>query len=482
MRTKKISLPFGGLKALWMASFASPKTKDGLQEFNQVANIAARGCLLVGAITSMGFIYLTSYGIFKALLPYWAANILSFVAIGFWFMIVDRLLEVTFPLWCKYLVEGKFAFERGHKGSGLMLTSGIFLFLIILSVVGISVWTSFESAEIPVMQAMTSISSTDSTSSSQLKEALKGQLNLQKMMESFDKQLAEAKRIDDEEIRARKLAGHKRVNRTRQNLAGYMKSNNRDTKQWVANQIRKAEKDSASRVEDYQRQYLRVMRDKEDAMSKLQASNTRMEMASMKKEERMQRMFDRKAEISIALLTIFGVMGTLLFIGIKFVQIVLNAGVEATKATKVEKQIDMWHGANHYKSSTGTSGGGENQGGRGSKKTNWNSNKFHQNFDEVSDGHTELSGTFQDEVPGPNDEIHVAFAGKKMLRKDVRKAVMKHANNYNAIKHNIRQGNAHAEYMRWLGHVEAIALVDPALARKLMVKCEHEYDIKIGCE
>jgi hypothetical protein len=450
--------PFKGVKTLWEASFVSPKSTDGLDEFNAIANIAARGCLLIGGITSMGLTYVVSYSIFKELMPTYLAQTCSIIAIVFLFIILDAFLGVTFPLWAKYFTQGKF--NRKKYGNSMAL-AGILLFLISAGVCGISVGLSYNSAEIPVVMSLSSTKK-DSTTSDALSKAMSAHLSINQLNESYNDKLAIAKERDEQEIERLKEKGSKIIAAKKRKYAKYRWKN----PDKYANRINKAERDSMNLVEGYQRQYDRVYRDMQVAVDRLQNSSSRIETAMLDKEDRMQGLFDKQYNISVGILRILGVAGSLLFMFIKLVQIILNDGVSKVKESE-QKRKRVKFQETFSKNETANRTNRDSSGIKA--EHNWNKVKETRNSMEFVNTDfgtdTEQDGT---------DTIDVM--GVYKTKSQIRSAISRHANK---STHATTARGKENEVKKCLLHIAALATLDPAEAYKLGQDVKHKYNLDI---
>lgn len=339
---ESILSPLGGGLKLYNAIFLAPKSAEGLEEFNTVADIACKGCLLIGGITSMGYTYLMSYSILKGLLPNeGSANFVAVLAVIFLFIIFDGFLGVTWPLWSKFFVEGKFKWDASRPGNHLWVLTGIALFTISITVAGISIAFSWNGAEIPVMVSLSSVaqSNADSTATD-LSKAFSNQMQIQSLVESYDKRLAEAKARDAKTKADLQRKGEYKIKEA------YRQYGNSSPERFNK-YLRQAKKDSTIIAESYESQYDRVSRDMDNAIALAQSSSVRLEVAMLDKADRIQGMFDKKMDVSVWLLQWLGVIGTALFMFIKFVQTVLNRAVQISNKQPLRQFA-----------SNGTNGGG----------------------------------------------------------------------------------------------------------------------------
>jgi hypothetical protein len=352
--------PLGGGAKLYNAIFLAPKSAEGLEEFNIVADIACKGCLLIGGITSMGYTYLMSYSILKGLLPSEGfANFWAVVAVVFLFIIFDGFLGVTWPLWSKFFVEGKFKPDASRPGNHLWVLTGVSLFAISMAVAGISIAFSWNGAEIPVMMSLSSTAKENSDSTStDLAKAFSNQLQVQTLIESYDKRLAEAKKKDEATQNNLRQKGEYKIKEA------YRQYGNSSPERFNK-YLRQAKKDSAMIVEGYESQYDRVARDMDNAIALAQSSSTRLEVAMLDKADRIQGMFDKKMDVSVWLLQYLGIIGTALFMFIKFVQTVLNRAVQVSVGTKQPLRQFASNGTNNSGGNNNFVPRGQNMHNRG---------------------------------------------------------------------------------------------------------------------
>jgi len=446
--------PFKGLKKLWDISFSSPKSADGLEEFNTIANIASRGCLLIGGLTSTGYTYLLSYSIFKGILPLAIASFLSIMAVVFLFVIFDVFLGVTFPLWARFWVQGRFKKDKKAPGNGWMRLAGVSLFVIAMAVAAISIAFSYSAAEVPVMMSLTN---TQDSTKQDLSKAFQAHLTLQKIIESYDKDLEKAEYADKKELKKLQDKGAKLVIAAKKKYSHPMYSRNK-----FISRVERAKKDSASKVDAYEKKYDRVQRDKEHSISLAQSSSSRMEIASMQETDRLQGMFDRKMELSISILRWLGIVGTVLFMFIKFVQTVLNTGISASdKAESLKKQNSLFN-----KLSGTDNAQAFNKSSRNDRERKWNKTSESRNSVEYTKGYAEQSGT--------TDTVLVPYSGEYKTVSQIKSAISRHANKYNVA---ITPKGKENEYMKFLSHVDALGQVDKAEAARLFSECQKKYNM-----
>jgi len=459
MTIATLFMPLQGMKKLWDVILGSPSSADGLEKFNITASFVSRGCLLIGGLTSTGYTYLLSYSIFKGLMPMAVASFLSFVAVVLLFIIFDAFLGVTFPLWADLWVQGRFKKDKTDPGNRLMRLAGMSLFLIAMLVAGVSIAFSYSAAEVPVIMSLTSIQSQDSTKSD-LSKAFASQLTLQKIIDSYDRELKVAQSTDSYELAKLKKNGSNKI------AAVHAKySHPKYSRSKYASRMRDAKADSMNLVDSYQKKYDQVRRDKEHTISLQQSSSSRVEIAAMSEQNRLQAMFDRKMEQSITILRWLGIIGTVLFIFICFVQTVLNTCITASdKAAALKKRNNLLSSFNG-----GTvSNQAFNKSSRNNRERNWNKTHESQNSVEYTRDDSEQDGT--------DGSILVPHILEWKTPSQVRSAVSKHANNYANRTSQLGKDN---EYVKFLAHVDALSTVDPDGAFLLAKSCQKKYGLPI---
>lgn len=467
--------PLGGAAKLYNAIFLAPKSAEGLEEFNTVADIACKGCLLIGGITSMGYTYLISFSILKGLLPNeTAANIGAAIAVGFLFIIFDGFLGVTWPLWSKFFVEGKFKPDSTKPGNHLWVLSGVALFCISIAVAGISIAFSWNGAEIPVMVSLSSVekSNQDSTSTD-LSKAFTNQMQIQHLVESYDRRLVEAKNKDAKVQKDLQQKGEYKIKEV------YQKYGNSSPERFNK-YLRQAKRDSTMIADSYESQYDRVSRDMDNAIALAQSSSVRLEVAMLDKQDRIQGMFDKKMNTSVWLLQYLGVIGTALFMFIKFVQVTLNRAFQVSGKQPVRQ--------------FGTSGlGGGNNGnnnfvpkqpnlhnrGGGTGGTSHGTKEFLEDTEQIrnksksmaeqmmekaemewmvseqkKNSEHELIQTEQDK---PEDSVWVEVIKEWVPKGKIKQGISRHANKYKEAT--TRQGKEN-EYYKCLAYVSALSGYD----------------------
>lgn len=471
--------PLGGAAKLYNAIFLAPKSAEGLEEFNTVADIACKGCLLIGGITSMGYTYLISFSILKGLLPNeTAANIGAMIAVGFLFIIFDGFLGVTWPLWSKFFVEGKFKFDSAKQGNSLWVLSGAALFTISIVVAGISIAFSWNGAEIPVMVSLSSVekSNRDSTSTN-LSKAFKNQMQIQHLVESYDRRLVEAKNKDAKAQKDLQQKGEYKIKEV------YQKYGNSSLER-LNKYLRQAKKDSTMIADSYESQYDRVSRDMDNAIALAQSSSVRLEVAMLDKQDRIQGMFDKKMNTSVWLLQYLGVVGTTLFMFIKFVQVTLNRAFQVSGKQPIRQfGTSGLGGSNNGDSNfvpksqnTHNRGGGTHGTSNGTKEFGDDTEQIRNKTKSVAEqmmekaeieweiseqkknSEHELIHTEQDK---PENSVWVDVVKKWVPKGEIKRGISRHAHKYKEAA--TRQGKEN-EYYKCLAYVGALFEYDKEAA------------------
>lgn len=490
--------PLGGGAKLYNAIFLAPKSAEGLEEFNTVADIACKGCLLIGGVTSMGYTYLISYSILKGLLPSEGfANFWAVVMVVFLFIIFDGFLGVTWPLWSKFFVEGKFKYDSSRPGNHLWVLTGWALFTISIAVAGISIAFSWNGAEIPVMVSLSSTAkeNADSTATD-LSKAFGNQLQVQTLIESYDKRLSEAKKKDEATQNNLRQKGEYKIKEA------YQKYGNSSPERFNK-YLRQAKKDSAMIVEGFESQYDRVSRDMDNAIALAQSSSVRLEVAMLDKADRIQGMFDKKMDTSVWLLQYLGVIGTALFMFIKFVQTVLNRAVQVSSGTKQPFRQFPSNGTN--------SGGGNNNfvprgqnlhnrgGGTGGTLNGTIEKKdFLSDSEQIRNKNKSMSEQLMEkaqmewdiseqkknsehdlvvsEQDKPENSVWVTVVDKWVPKGEIKRGISRHAHKY---KEAVTPGGKSNEYYKCLAYVGALSEYDKEAAGAAWQQVQITYGLPI---
>ena len=480
MNLATMYVPLAGIKKLWTISFSPEKMGSDLDAFNAIADIAARGCLLMGGISGMGNTFVICYGIFSNLLPIWAAGFITFIMMCFLFLMFDLFLGVAYPLFINFMVAGKFKWTRGKAGTAWMFVAGLSLLGICAALATVTMSFSYYSSEIAVSTSVAVIQNESDSTGNHSAIVEKNQEHLQTIIHSYDRSLKNALRIDKEEIERKENLGRISVQATITKYSARKYSRGR----FIA-KVKQARRDSANNVDSYERHYLKVSRDKEDAVSKAQSSHTRIEHSAMAKRERMNEMYDKYSEIGAWFLAMVGCLGTLLFMGIKFVQGVLNKGLEKVSEGEAEEKRSRIY------TPTGTDGGsggtetrtngtkdrttrttgsstrtGKKEGSSKDSRTTTRTDK---------DGKAGTGGTKQEQetifVPG--------IVNAKKSKADIKRSISRHAWKWNNIKFNEGQGNLQNEYDRWWSHLIALKSVDPSAYQASLEQTKMKHGITL---
>jgi hypothetical protein len=474
MNLRTLYVPLAGIKKLWAISFTPEKIGSDLDAFNAIADIAARGCLLMGGVSGMGNTFVICYGIFSNLLPSFFAGILTIIMMAFLFLMFDLFLGVAYPLFINYMVAGKFKYSRGSAGTAWMFVAGTSLLAVCVSLAAVTMAFSYYSSDIAVSASISAVQDKRDSTNSHAIMIKHNQEHLREVIASYDKSLKEAKSIDRAEIKKLKALGAMNVRETTKKYSQRKYSHSR----FLA-KVKRAQKDSADLVNSYSRQYLRFSRDKDDAITKIQASNSRLEIQSMEKGQRKNAMFDKYADIGAWFLAIVGCLGTLLFMGIKFVQGVLNTGIAKVNASEAESKRDFIRGGTGTKqeqstrTETGTSGLNDSQRVKDTRtKTRTETGTSREQQTRIKTDKTGTGGkgeTFF--VPG--------IVGKDRTMSELKSYISRHANKWANIKFNGGQGNATKEYQRYHAHLMVLKAIDEKAYELAYFNTSQKYGITL---
>lgn len=309
---------FKNIKLLWKSCFNTTKEQnEQVKRFNYIADIASRGCLFIGGLTSMGFTYLITYPIYMNIFSNGYVSLsLTILSILFVFFIFDILLGVTFPMFTTMLVDGKFKTNKN------MRISGVLLFVISVSIASVSIMCTINGAEVPVITSINK--KLETTQSDYLK--LQSNLGVASIIESYDKSLEKAKEDDEYNIDKLKKNGSDLVTDTKEKYSNPIYSPLK-----LKRKVIEAKKDSANLVDSYESLYYKILSDKDKLISSEQNNFSQISSIEGETNEKIDMLFQKKSEITVYFIRIVGILGTVLFMFIKIVQSYLNNGLENTK-------------------------------------------------------------------------------------------------------------------------------------------------------
>ena len=345
----KILSIFGTTKDLVGVIVAPPKSEYGLDEFVKLSYFVARCGLLIGGITSMGFSYVISYSIAKALLSPALAQVAAFIAMAACFLVFDGLLGVAWPLWLQLQSSGRTRFKNRKQEGGLMLFfAGVLLFILCASIAFGSIAFSFNSSEFPVAMAM--------AAEVEEKAPTKNKVETKEVLEfaaTFDDELKNAKEEDDRQYILLQKKGGK-------NVAAAIKKYRTRSQKTFKDRTNRARRDSTNLVDGRESRYQQALRNKNHAVEKYQKSISSAQEYEHSHSKNLKAIFDKKAETSIFVLKMLGCSGTVLFLLITTVIIILTTALSHSNKEKARRKSDQFiRTAN-------------NQGVTGSWNKNWN--------------------------------------------------------------------------------------------------------------
>ena len=464
MKAKFIKLPklFGSTRALFAAAFTPPKSEYGLEEFATVVTVVARTGLIAGGITSMGYTYVVSYSIARAILSEIPAQIASIVAMAVFFLFFDILLSVTYTVWLKLQAEGRIRWKnRKDEGGPTLFFAGLILMALWIGPTIATLSTSMHGSEYPVALAMASELKEEKKGSTKSESTAKQVLEFSK---SFNDQIKEAKKEDNRMLKVLQKDGDKAVKKAiRNNNKYFYKDNKKFTRR-----VKRARADSAATINDYmaRSEYKKAMRAKELAINKFQKSIESANRLDERLDKSMSEIFDNKAKISIYYLRVFGGAGTILFLLGTGVLTILTTALSNSNSSKVKKKMDKWV-------STGTVGNQQTKDSGTNPRTKSGTGSGTNTPPIRTEWNTGTSGT---------DSLHetykLSFTNKEMTLSELNSEASRQANKYAVAK---KGGggvpeNAEAKYRECIA---VIGTIDQEKAIALARKCLIKYGINL---